>query len=189
VSCRQPRPVLDCDAALLVAEPYFLAVREELLPYEQRLLGTRRLERVRLECAPWRQLHTEHGFGARNFAGTSDSGDLIVVCPELVELPPESVAAILAHELGHALDFLHPGRWLLTGGELVLYRDPESASEQDLDRTRVARSRQWEARERDLIEQTADALASEATGRQIRYAGPCLLQTFERGRPRPAGLR
>jgi hypothetical protein len=189
VRCSRARAKLDCDAALTVAEPYFLAVREQVLVYEQRAVGRSKCKRVRLECAPWAVLHEEEGFGVRNYAATSDGGDLIVFAPELVELPPETVAAIFAHEFGHALDFLHPGRWMLVDDELVLYHDDSEAEERDTDRARVARMRQWRGRDRDCIEQTADLLGTEATGRVICYGGPCVLQTFRRGSPRPKGLR
>jgi hypothetical protein len=188
VRCARPCARLDCDSALAVAEPYFLAVCEQFLSYEQRAVGEQKCQRVRLECAPWARMRAEEGFGVRNYAATSDNGDLVVFCPELVELPPETVAAIFAHEFGHALDFLHPGRWMLVDEELVLYHDG-AGDEKQVDRSRVARMRQWRERPRDAIEQTADLLGTAATGRVICYGGPCLLQTFRRGSPRPQGLR
>jgi len=197
-ACVRPETSLSRDEALVVAGPYFLAVQEEFSRHEQDHYGGRSvlLARVRLECAPWRELADDEGFSVRNFAATSDDGHVIVIAPELVELPEESVVAILGHEFGHAYDNLYPGRWVLADGELLRFDDalagvgdPELESKAN-QKARVARARQWRDRTDDEVENTADAIATEVLGHQIRYCGPCVLQCFERtASRRPAGLR
>ena len=49
--------------------------------------------------------------------------------------------------------------------------------------------RQWIDRDTDCVERTADHIASVVLDREIRYCGPCLLQTFGEGVSRPPGLR
>jgi len=183
--CERPPAVLGPHAARLILDPYFRALREEFVADERSRFGGSRLSRVRLDCASWRELGGE--CTARNFAAASEDGRLIVAAPELVELPEETVLAILAHELGHCYDFSYPGEWLLADGELVRVH----ADERDpmVERVRLARARAWRDRDEDTVERIADEIASLILGREIRYAGPCLLQTFDRGVVRPEGLR
>lgn len=184
--CERPPAVLGSHAARLILDPYFRALREEFLADERARFGGARLARVMLDCASWREACGEE-CAVRNFAATSEDGRLVVAAPELVELPEDTVLAILAHELGHAYDFSYPGQWLLADGELVRVhaddRDPL------VERVRLARARAWRDRDADTVERVADEIASLVLGREIRYSGPCLLQTFERGVVRPDGLR
>lgn len=120
----------------------------------------------------------------RHFAGCRTDGKLIVLRPEIAELPVSNLVAILAHEMGHAVDFLYPGRFQLVDGELVEWVGWDPCSD-----VFSARHHQWLARDDDAIERVADAIGERAIGRQISYSGPCMLQTVRPGvRPRPAGL-
>lgn len=174
---------LDPAETRAVLEPYFEAVRERFL---QRGLG--RVEKTKLDVSQKVRNSDRH------FAATRDDGMLVIVCAELCDLPEDQVVGILAHEMGHAADFLYPARFQVALGELIDWPSPswsEAARkrEQD-DRGAYNRMKQWEARNHELVERTADAVASLVFGRRIQYAGPCLLQTFERGQaPRPVGLR
>jgi hypothetical protein len=171
-----------------VLEPYFLAAQERFVEYERRALDDDTMARVELLCAPWKELHEEHGFEHRNFAATSEDGGTIVVAPELAELPPDNVAAIIAHEFAHALDYRHPARFVLVRGEVFLYEEPDP-EDPDGGRSRLNRMRQWIDRDTDTVEASADEIACVVLGREIRYSGPCSLQTFETGTSRPRGLR
>jgi hypothetical protein len=190
--CERPRQVVDCATALVIVEPYFRAAQEAFVQHEALHCGAKKpkLARVRLECSPWSKLHEESDFGTRNFAGTTLDGTVIVVAPEVVELPEDTVAAIMAHEFGHAYDFLYPGMFLMSDGELLRFDpievDPDNKWERQ---TAVARARQWRDRSDEEAEQVADAIAGEVLGHPVLYGGPCMLQCFSRGAKRPEGLR
>ena len=186
-ACERPETAVDCETARIILEPFLKAAQEQFVQFEREHYGGKKLSYVRLECAPWAELEQE-GFDVRNFAGTSEDGRLIIAAPELVELPQESVAAVIAHEFGHAFDYLYPGRFALARGELLRFDDLE-AEDKASQQARLARMQHWERRDRDTIETTADEIASLVLQREIRYAGPCLLQTFGRGMSRPSGLR
>lgn len=166
-----------------IIEPYFEAVRERFLEH-----GLGRVEKAKLDVS--QKVRTSK----RHYAATRDDGVLVIVCAEMCELPEDQVVGILAHEMGHACDFLYPGRFQLSQGELIDWPSPSWSQQarslpQD-DRGAYNRMKQWEGRNHELVERTADAVASLVFGRRIQYAGPCLLQTFERGQaPRPVGLR
>jgi hypothetical protein len=174
---------LDVDVAEAVVSPYFKAVKEVFVR-----AGALLTKRVRLEIAEW--AHDK----PRHFAATDESGRLVVVAPEFANLPEGTILAILAHEFGHAVDFLYPARFLLVDdGELI--EMPEVPPEGELidskaEQASIARSRAWRRRDKDLVERTADAIAEHFTGLTIGYCGPCELQCFNRGRrPRRSGLR
>lgn len=160
--------------AFQLLEPLFEATREVF-----EAAGLTAVRRVRLQVD--RGMHDT----ARHFGGTREDGRLILLAPELVELPPENTTAIIAHEFGHATDFLYPGEFVL-GPERVARRRPRESFEPEHWAKCV---RDWAERDDDLVEYVADAVAELVTGRRIGYTGPCRLQTFDRGRPRPAGLR
>lgn len=144
--------------------------------------GFRKVERARLYCAPW-----VHDDSPRHFAACREDGRVIIAAPELVELPPGTVGAILAHELGHVCDFAEPGRFALGKGGRAEERSPAwFGGEREWARW----VRHWKKeRDEDTVELTADAIAELATGRRIGYLGPCSLQCFDRGLARPIGLR
>ncbi len=160
--------------AFQLLEPLFEATREI---FEG--AGLKAVRRVRLQVD--RKMHDT----ARHFGGTRDDGLLILLAPELIELPPENTTAIIAHEFGHATDFLYPGEFVL-GPERVARRRARDSFEAEHWAKCV---RDWERRDDDVIEYVADAVAEMVTGRQIGYTGSCRLQTYDRGRARPAGLR
>jgi len=123
---------------------------------------------------------------ARHFAACDSTGKQILLAPEMVELPEDTVLAIIAHELGHACDFLYPGQFALRGeDEPALWREPESMKPKHWHKW----LRDWARRDHDMVELTADAIAHFAIGVRYGYRGPCLIQTFGATRLRPVGLR
>lgn len=182
-----PSPV-EPEEAVVLLEPLFDAARDTFDEYEKREHGTRQCRKVTFRVVPWKELEREHGYTRRNFAGTSTDGRRMIFAAEVVDLPSETVAAIIAHEFGHAVDFLHPGSYAVIDDELVRYAEPNSTDPR-ADRTAIARMRQWNARDKDTVERTADLIAEAATGQPIAYSGELLLQTFGEGPTRPEGLR
>lgn len=166
----------EADEAFAILEPYFLAVRAHFIG------SCPSVKKVSLDVT--REMHDT----ARHFAGWN--GRSVLVAPEMVQLPEETVLAILSHEFGHAVDFLHPGAYVLVDGEGLVRQGEVTGKDKRAEQARVARARRWEKRDDDTVERTADAIAEMVTGQSIGYAGPCLLQTFGAGvRPRPEGLR
>lgn len=165
--CRWTEAHYNCAEALELIEPYFEVLRDEY--FAPRLP---RVRRARLECNP-KQHNTP-----RHFASAFDDGSLVRVGPEFPQLGQDRVTAILAHELGHIADFQYPGRFVLEGRHL---RDFGRAT---------STMQQWrELRDRDTVEITADLIAEQVMQARIGYSGPCLLQSFRGGQPRPLGLR
>lgn len=167
---------LDHKTALLIIEPYYQAVQEQFMERGLSLCKQTRLEsRDDVRDTP------------RHYAGCRDDGKLIVVCaPSMADLDESMVLAILAHELGHAADFLYPGRWkLLDSGAL------EDCAREDTHAARWGKwVSSWSRRPHDVVERTADAVASLVLGVPIGYSGPSCLQTLKPGHPpRPEGLR
>lgn len=172
-ACPETTTDLSNEEAQLILEPYFLVVQERYCEGGLDLcLGTRMI------VDP--QMHDT----ARHFAACDSSGKKIFLAPELAEWPEETVLAVIAHELGHACDFLYPGQFWLRGEDApALRRLPESTKHWQ-------RSlRDWKNRDDDLVELTADAIAHYALGVRYGYRGPCLIQTFGATRLRPVGLR
>lgn len=184
-SCPPVRSELTLDEAEAIIDPYFTVVRDVFVE-----AGAARTKKTKLEIARW--AHDK----PRHFAATEETGRKIVVSPEFAELPEDTVLAILSHEFGHVVDFLYPGRYMVVDdGELVEMPEvPEFDPDAEIDpralEAVLARERFWNRRDKDAVERTADAIAEFFTGRLIGYAGPCELQSFDRGmRPRRAGLR
>lgn len=171
------------DEEYLVIEPYFESARELFLPHFERV------RRTALYIAP--EIHDS----PRHFAACSTDGRSIVVAPEMAELPYPFVIGILFHELGHAVDYLYPGEFVLGGDGEALRRpwpDEDSLDEEEakiVNKQWARWQRGWGERDDDVVEQTADAIAGLVGGIPIRYAGPCLLQNFVVGEARPQGLR
>lgn len=172
MKCESLETDLSLDEARAIIEPYFIAVREK---FER--AGYRRISKTRLGCDSG--MHDS----ARHFAGCREDGGLILVAPELAELNHDVVLAILAHECGHATDFLYPAEFVLEGRSVVR-RDRDAESDKQWRKFLNA----FKARDDDAVELTADAIAESVLGVPIGYRGPCRLQAFG-GTPRPLGLR
>lgn len=172
-------PALDLrvEAALIIL-PSFDAVRDVFKDAHAGLHGSKDLDEVRLLINPERH-DTE-----RHFAACATSGKRIEIAPEAADLPLETLTAIIAHELGHASDFLHPGCWEFVGRD----KPARWVAEDSSPKKRKAIQRRWLNRNDDEIEWWADAIAYAITGRRVGYCGPCLLQCFD-GALRPKGLR
>lgn len=144
----------------------------------------------------------------RHFAAMSTDGGLLALAPQMADLPVENIIALLAHEAGHLVDFLNPGRfWFRPASQVhvregcrvlsVLDVDPSEKGPvlfwfQTLPVKNVRKHMQeWEQRDKDETERTADAIASAMLGQFIGYTGPkdCLIQAVGAGIPRPKGLR
>lgn len=167
----------EAEVAYAIIEPHFDAIRdvylEHPLPGGQHLDA---LEKTRLVIDPAVRDSVRH------YAACRDDGLLIVLAPQAAELAMESLVALLCHELGHAVDFLYPGRWACLRGAPAVWV-PEGTR-------RMGRIRRaWADRSDDQIEWDADAIAYAITGKPIAYCGPCLVQCFSGGVARPAGLR
>lgn len=175
MECAETHTDLSNEEAHMILEPYFEATRESYVA-----AGLDRCARTRLIIDP--SMHdTERHFGA-----CQDDGKVILTAPELAELPEETVLAIMAHELGHATDFLYPGEFAMgREDEPAIRRSPDSMKAKHWHRW----LRDWESRDGDLVEMTADAIAHYVLGVRYGYRGPCLIQHFGANRLRPMGLR
>lgn len=171
------------EVAYAIIEPHFDAIRDHFLEYETPdgplvLLAKTRLVVADLERPPDPVKRTP-----RTFAACRDDGLLIKIDPEAAELPLDVLLAIIAHEMGHALDFLYPARFVAHRGQPATW-----APEGGKNASRLRRL--WTERSDDQVEWSADSIAEMVTGLPIRYGGPCMLQTFSHGvRPRPRNLR
>ncbi len=144
--------------------------------------GLTLVKQTRLVCS--RELHDT----PRHFAGTTEDGSEVAVAPEMVELEEALVVGIMAHELGHAVDFLYPGEFVIGvehGDETIVRRRRDDVSDKQWARW----MRGWESRSSDVVEKTADLIAGAVWGTPIGYVGPCMLESFDGGIPRPKGLR
>lgn len=164
--CGETRTELSPSEARLILEPYFDEIQERFVA-----AGLARVGDTRLKCTEG--LHDT----PRHFAGCIESGKIIYAAPEMAELPVEIVCGILAHELGHAADFLYPGEFLLRGDSVVMVAP---------DRERL---KGWKRRDDDSVEFSADRIAELVLGTSIGYRGPCKLQALGFYNPRPKGLR
>ncbi len=174
-ACRDLTTDLTNEEALSILEPYFDAVREDYVA-----AGLTRCSKTRLVIDP--AMHDT----ARHFAACQDDGLVILLAPELAEIDDKAVLAVIAHELGHAVDFLYPGQFAMRGdSEPAEYRSPESMKAKHWHRW----LKDWEKRDADLVEMTADAIAHRVMGVRYGYLGPCLIQSFGARRVRPVGLR
>lgn len=173
-ACAETVTDVSCEHARLILEPYFSAMREVYLDR-----GFERVKSVRFYCAPG--MHDTN----RHFAACRDDGKVMTAAPELVEKDERIVVAIFAHEFGHATDFLYPGEFALGHGRQAIRRSADEIGPKHWARW----IRSWEGRDTDTVELTADAIAEYVTGNRIGYVGPCMLQRFGTGVPRPVGLR
>lgn len=131
----------------------------------------------------------------RHFAATTEDGLRMYFAPQIVDLDEERVVAIIAHEFGHAVDFLYPHRWITApdgpGPARWVSTDDEERFRRSirLHGERYEWPRLWRERNADQIEWAADGIAEAVTGKKILYSGKCVLQNFSRGIERPVGLR
>jgi hypothetical protein len=163
--------------AFAVLEPQYAAVRDHYAAFVVEPGVT--LERVRKT----RLLVDESVRDSdRHYAACRDDGLLVVLAPQAARLPFDELLAILCHELGHAVDFLYPGRWSTERGRAAVWI-PDGAK-------RMGRHRRlWHERSDDQVEWAADSIAEAVTGRRIRYCGCRMIQCFQGGVDRPPGLR
>jgi len=192
------------EIAHTVLQPHFDAVRDEFARFEvEPGVPLSRLRRVQYVIT------SEARNAERHFAATLDTGMSMIYAPEIVGLPIETLVAILAHEFGHAADFAYPGcfTWPKGGPGAALWvgdsDEARAAAWRFTFGKAGARSRAggddaapstnwafaWHRRSADQIEWAADAIAGLVTGQTIGYCGPCMLQCFHGGVPRPAALR
>lgn len=171
---------LDFDAmAAVIVQPSFDAVRDLYCKMHARLDGATDMSEVEL------RINAAMHDTPRHFAACYTTGKRIELAPEGADLPLDTLAAIIAHEFGHASDFLHPARW-----EFVSRDKPARWVDGDAGSDKMkALQRRWMKRSDDEIEWWADAIAYAITGRHVGYCGPCLLQCFDSGVLRPKGLR
>jgi hypothetical protein len=178
------------EVAASILQPHFDAVRDVFAAHVVDLSHARllRADSTRLSKAGKVRFVIDPSAHdtARHFAATRDDGLQMYFAPEFVDLPVETVTAILAHEFGHACDFLYPGHWLMPahGPGKAQWIGPPGASREAHKWLKL-----WRARPRDQVEWAADGIAQAVTGKSLGYSGDCMLQTFRGGVPRPKGLR
>lgn len=173
---------LSHESTALVIKPYFDAARDVFSSCEiEPGFTLSRLAKVKFIVDP--KIHNK----PRHFAATMDDGLLMMFAPQFVELPVETLVAIITHEFGHAADFVYPARWYTPSN------GPSKASwiESGGVDTRAFRlwTKLWEDRGRDQVEWAADGIAQAVTGKHLVYGGDCMLQRFSQGVERPKGLR
>jgi len=173
MTCENLTTDLSLDEALAVIDPFFEEIRDRYLAR-----GYSKVRGTTLYVAAWAHDTPRH------FAACSEDGRSIIIAPEMAELTVEIVGAILAHELGHATDFLYPGEFVL-GKDSVARRARDTTT----DKTWIKMQHAWQERDDDVVERTADAIAIDTMGVPIGYVGPCQLECFNRGTARPQGLR
>ncbi len=179
-ACVLTEPSLSDEEAYFVLEPFFRETQALFVEH-----GLTRCKQVRFE------LDSEAHDTPRHFAGCAEDGSHIIAAPQLADRSIDEVAAVLAHEFGHACDFLYPARFLVADGELVQRWGTAWNARAAITDERAAYNQrmQWERRDPGEVERAADLIAQHVTGRVIRYGGPCMLQTYGAGAaPRPAGL-
>lgn len=197
---------MDHEVEATILEPHFDAVRDVFAsfvpPGEAERLH--RLDKVKFVIDPGAHDTDRH------FAATRTDGLLMTYAPEFVDLPLDTMVAILSHEFGHAVDMLYPGAWTWpfdkAGSSHWIGESPnakatawraafgskraKSRTASDDEAPAANWMRAWEDRSGDSIEWAADGICEAVTGKRPRYCGPCMLQSFKNcGVARPAGLR
>lgn len=131
----------------------------------------------------------------RHFAATTEDGLRMFFAPQIVDQAEETLVAIVAHEFGHAVDFLYPCRWISPPDGPGVARWITAEDEERVRRSvrlhndRYLWPKLWRERNADHVEWAADGIAEAVTGKKIVYKGPCVLQAFTGGIERPVGLR
>lgn len=171
-----------------VLQPHFDAVRDTFAKFSPtkgvKLSGLRKVKFI-IDGSAGRGGTDLPDCEGRHFAATRDDGLLMYYAPEIVDIPHDTLVAILAHEFGHAADHMYPAHWVMPP------RGPGEATWIGSAETKQHRQWQqlWRDRSRDQIEWAADGIAQAVIGLRIGYAGACMLQSFAGGAERPAGLR
>lgn len=162
-----------------IIQPYFDAVKHTFANFSpDGVSNLSKLTRVGFLIEP--AVHNT----PRHFAACREDGGLLVFAPEIVDLPEESVTAMLAHEFGHAADFSYPGNWVTSD-------DPTKAAiwiGSRSDKQAMRWRKFWMGRNTDQQEMAADAIVKAVTGKTVGYCGSLQIQCFT-GKPRPVGLR
>lgn len=168
------------EIAAAILQPHFSAVQDVFVAHKvapgktmSKLAKTRLVVDENMHDTP------------RHFAACRDDGTLIMLAPQMADLDIMHVVAIITHEFGHAADFAYPAMWMgpmRQAGVAVWVGDGDGPEAR-------AWQRAWNRRNADQVEWAADGIAEAVTGRRIGYTGQCVLQTFDRGQSRPAGLR
>ena len=135
--------------------------------------GLRKMGEISITYGPARDFPQE-----RNFGATTEDGLHVMFAKKLELEPIDVIQGVVAHELGHAADFLYPAQWGPDNFD-NWYRYE-----------RPYRREAWERRHHDEVERHADRIAESMFGTSIYYTGACLVQSTATGiRPRPRGLR
>jgi hypothetical protein len=165
-----------------IMRPHFDAVQDDFVGWRNVTTQTQlgRLRKTKFVIDP--EMHDTE----RHFAACRDDGMLIHFAPQIVDLPVETLVAIVAHEFGHAADHAYPAYWILPsagpGKAQWLGTPPDTKHGRRWQRL-------WRERSPDQIEWAADGIAQAVTGRKLGYCGNCLIQCYKGGIERPAGLR
>lgn len=196
----------DSETCASVLQPYFDAAKDVFVEELEKRVLTGRSKLRRTELIVTEEAHDK----PRHFAGTNETGSVVIAAPQMADLPDNVILAIFAHELGHAADFAYPASWTwprARAGEVayvgsdaesraVAWRQTfgkahrTSSTRFDHERPAINWTRAWEERSPDEVEWAADGIAFWVTGRRIGYEGPCMLQSLRSSaRPRPKGLR
>jgi hypothetical protein len=176
------QPAIDCELSEIALAPYVDAVRDVFL--EWRSSDGRQLSRV----AEVKVAIDPQAFdGGRHFAGCRQDGRRVALAPELAHLPEETITAIVAHEMGHAVDFLYPAEWAVERGKPATWLSLAGDGRNER-RARYKIMAAWSDREHDLVELAADSITWAIVGRRVQYCGPCLLECWRGGVARPTGL-
>jgi len=123
----------------------------------------------------------------RHFAACRDDGLRMVFAPQIVDLPVDTLIAILAHEFGHAVDFLYPAHWRMPDDGPACAEWIGNPTETKWGRHWL---KKWHRRSKDQVEWGADGIAEAVTGKHLTYDGPLMLQCLHGGGiERPSGLR
>jgi hypothetical protein len=162
--------------AAMLLDPFIDEVRRGYLAF-----GLGKIERVKVKISE------EARDGLRHFAMCRTDGGLIVLSPDVIGLPVATAQGIIAHEFGHAADYLYPGAFQRAAFGKAVFHEYGQRSNDGVPQGVADR---WRARTDDEIELDADAIAETVLKVKIGYAGPCMLETIGAGvRPRPPGLR
>jgi hypothetical protein len=168
------------EISALTLEPYFDAVKDRFVEYEPEP-GKRltKVEKIVFVVEP--AVHDS----PRHFAACREDGGLMLFAPEILDLEDETALAIIAHEFGHACDFLYPAHWVTNGNSTTKAtwigdrKDKQARQWFSL----------WSSRTRHQVESSADSIAMTVIGKPIHYCGDCNVQCFRGTRKRDETIK